>query len=86
MTGVAGVLRDRERPETRIPTLDPAEARAAIADGTVVGGMIPKVEEALAALDRGVGAVHILAPEPGALAAEAQSGGSRGTVIRSSVR
>lgn len=86
MTAVAGVLRDRDQPETRIPSLDPAAARAAIADGTVTGGMIPKVEEALVALERGVGAVHIVGPQPGALAAEAACGGSRGTVIRSAVR
>ena len=39
-----------------------AEARAAIADGTVQGGMIPKLEEAFAPLAAGVGAVHIVAP------------------------
>jgi acetylglutamate kinase len=31
-----------------------------MADGTVSGGMIPKLETCLAALDEGVGAVHIL--------------------------
>ena len=33
---------------------------AAIADGTVQGGMIPKLEEAMAVVDQGVGAIHIL--------------------------
>jgi hypothetical protein len=42
--------------------------------------MIPKVEEALAALGR-TKAVHILAPEPGSLRAEARAPGSRGTVL-----
>ncbi|PRQ03703.1 Acetylglutamate kinase [Enhygromyxa salina] len=79
-TSVPGVLRDRADPSTRIPRLSAAEARAAIAEGTIRGGMIPKVEEALAAL-AGARAAHILAPEPGALADEASAPGSRGTVL-----
>ncbi len=81
MTAVPGVLRDRRDPSTRIPSLTPEQARAAIVDGTVAGGMIPKVEEALAALAAGVRAVHILAPEAGALREEAARGGSRGTFL-----
>ena len=80
ITAVPGVLADRGDPATRIPSLSRSEVRAAIASGTISGGMIPKVEEALAAL-AGARAVHILAPEPGALAAEASRPGSRGTVL-----
>jgi acetylglutamate kinase len=80
ITAVPGVLRDRNDPSTRIPRLGAAEARAAIANGQIAGGMIPKVEEALAALGR-TKAVHILAPEPGSLRAEAREPGSRGTVL-----
>jgi acetylglutamate kinase len=80
ITAVPGVLRDREDPSTRIPRLVAAEARAAIATGQIAGGMIPKVEEALAALER-TKAVHILAAEPGSLRAEAYEPGSRGTVL-----
>lgn len=57
--GVAGVLGDKDVPETRIPRLTAAQAREAIRSGVIQGGMIPKIEEALAVLDR-VGAVHIL--------------------------
>lgn len=81
LTAVPGVLRDKDDPATRIPRLDRAGARAAIADGVIVGGMIPKVEEALRQLDRGVGSVHVLGATPGALAAEAASPGSAGTVL-----
>jgi acetylglutamate kinase len=81
VTAVPGVLRDRHDPGSRIPSLSASEARAAIAAGSIAGGMIPKVEEAIAALT-GAGAVHILAAEPGALAEEARAPGSRGTVIR----
>ncbi|KIG15859.1 Acetylglutamate kinase [Enhygromyxa salina] len=80
ITSVAGVLADRHDPASRIPRLSSSEARAAIANGTINGGMIPKVEEALAAL-AGARAVHVLAAEPGALGEEARRPGSRGTVL-----
>lgn len=81
MTGVPGVLRDKEDLGTRIPQLTATEARAAIADGVVVGGMIPKIEEALDRLAEGLGSVHILGADAGALTDEARTAGSRGTVL-----
>ena len=81
LTNVPGVLRDRADPGSRIPRLTAADARAAIAAGVIVGGMIPKVEEALDNLARGIGAVHILGVGEGALVAEARAPGSRGTVL-----
>ena len=79
VTRVGGVRRDRDDPTTRIPRLTVAEARAAIADGTVKGGMIPKLEEAFAPLEAGVAAVHIVAP--GEVAAALEAPGARGTLI-----
>ncbi len=81
MTGVPGVLRDKDDPSTRIPSLTESGARRAIAEGVIVGGMIPKIEEALKNLARGVKAIHILGAEPGAIMDEAGSPGSRGTVL-----
>ncbi|HEY8376008.1 MAG TPA: hypothetical protein VIK91_05940, partial [Nannocystis sp.] len=81
MTGVPGVLRDKDDPTTRIARLTAAEAKAAIDGGVIVGGMIPKVEEALANLALGIGAVHILGPGAGALQAAAAQPGSVGTVL-----
>ena len=81
MTGVPGVLRDKDDPATRIPRLTEPEARQAIRDEVIVGGMIPKIEEALKNLALGVGAIHILGAEAGALEAEAREAGSRGTVL-----
>jgi len=78
-TAVGGVRRDKDDPATRLPTLTVAEARAAIADGTVQGGMIPKLEEAFAPLEAGVGAVHIVAP--GEIAASMVAPGSVGTLL-----
>ncbi|MCY1007473.1 acetylglutamate kinase [Nannocystis pusilla] len=81
MTGVPGVLRDKDDPSTRIARLSAAEARGAIEMKVIVGGMIPKVEEALANLALGIGAVHILGATAGALQAEAATPGSVGTVL-----
>ena len=79
VTQVGGVRRDKDDPTTRIPRMTVAEARAAIADGTVKGGMIPKLEEAFAPLAAGVEAVHIVAP--GEVAAALETPGARGTLI-----
>jgi acetylglutamate kinase len=57
LTDVAGVKNAQGEVLTQIT---PDEVRAMIADGTISGGMIPKVETALAAVDQGVRAVTIL--------------------------
>jgi acetylglutamate kinase len=57
LTDIEGVL-DAER--QLISQLTPSLAKRLIADGTIAGGMIPKVENCLEALAGGVGAVHIL--------------------------
>jgi acetylglutamate kinase len=57
LTDVPGVL-DKNR--KLIDELSAADVRALIADGTISGGMIPKVETCLYALERGVEGVVIL--------------------------
>ncbi|TCT05613.1 acetylglutamate kinase [Aquabacter spiritensis] len=57
LTDVPGVL---DRDKQLIPQLTIAEARRLIADGTVSGGMIPKVETCIYALEQGVEGVVIL--------------------------
>ena len=79
VTGVGGVRLDAADPATRIPRLTVADARAAIADGTVHGGMIPKLEEAFAPLAAGVGAVHVVGPRE--IAASLAAPGSVGTLL-----
>lgn len=82
LTSTNGVRRDPARPETRVGVLHAVEARRAIEEGVIAGGMIPKVEEALAALEAGVGAVHIASGmEPGAWRREVRQPGSVGTVL-----
>jgi acetylglutamate kinase len=60
VTSTPGVLRDVNDPASRLARLTRAEARDAIARGIVTGGMIAKLEEAMAVVDQGVGAIHIL--------------------------
>ena len=57
LTDVPGVL---DRNKELISELSVAEARRLIADGTISGGMIPKVETCIYALDQGVEGVVIM--------------------------
>ncbi|MGA0603621.1 acetylglutamate kinase [Caulobacter sp. KR2-114] len=57
LTDVAGVL---DAKGELIRQLSVAEARAAISEGVATGGMIPKLETAIAAVESGVEAVVIL--------------------------
>ena len=57
LTDVAGVKDGSGQVLTQI---HPDQVRAMIADGTIAGGMIPKTETALTALEQGVRAVVIL--------------------------
>jgi acetylglutamate kinase len=57
LTDVAGVL-DKQR--NLIGSLTPKDAYVLLGDGTISGGMIPKIETCLDAVNDGVGAAHIL--------------------------
>jgi acetylglutamate kinase len=57
LTDVPGVL---DKSKTLIKELSVDDARRLIADGTISGGMIPKVETCIEALDRGVDGVVIV--------------------------
>ncbi|MBN8979798.1 MAG: acetylglutamate kinase [Pseudomonadota bacterium] len=57
LTDVPGVL---DKSKKLIPELSVKDARKLIADGTISGGMIPKVETCIYALDAGVEGVVIL--------------------------
>ncbi|MBU4374154.1 MAG: acetylglutamate kinase [Euryarchaeota archaeon] len=60
LTDVPGVLRDPQDPETRISRIAFDEISTLIADDIISGGMIPKVESSAAAIEGGVGQVHII--------------------------
>ena len=79
LTDVAGVLDSEKR---LISELSAAEARRLIKEGTVSGGMIPKVETCLGAVDGGVEAAVILDGRvPHAILLELFTEGA-GTLIR----
>ncbi len=79
LTDVAGVM-DKSR--TLLPHLSEAEVRALIADGTISGGMIPKVQTCLEAVTGGVrGAVIMDGRADHALLLELFTEGGIGTLI-----
>ena len=80
LTDVAGVL-DREG--KLIPELSVADVRAAIAAGVITGGMIPKVENCVDAVQRGVkGAAILDGRQPHACLLELFIERGLGTLIR----
>ena len=60
MTDIAGVLLDKNDPETLIPHITLREAPALIESGVIAGGMIPKTECCMEAVRRGVKRVFII--------------------------
>jgi acetylglutamate kinase len=72
-----------DREGALIDELTVSEARALIADGTVAGGMIPKVETCIEALARGVEGVVILnGKTPHAVLLELFTEHGAGTLIK----
>ncbi len=60
LTDTAGVLRDVNDPSSLIRFVNLEDARRMIADGSVSGGMIPKIECCIEAINRGVSKVTII--------------------------
>lgn len=60
LSDIPGILTDLKNPSSRLSHVTGAEVRDLIANGTIAGGMVPKVEAALDALDAGVRKVHIV--------------------------
>jgi len=79
LTDVEGVLGDDKR---LIQQMSAGDVRRAITDGTVKGGMIPKLECAVQALERGVTAAHVIDGRvPHALLLEIFTDGGVGTKL-----
>lgn len=68
LTDVEGVYRDPQDPATRLSHLSPEAVAALKAQGVIQGGMIPKVEAALKALQAGAPWAAIAKGERGVLA------------------
>ncbi|VVM04802.1 acetylglutamate kinase [Methylacidimicrobium tartarophylax] len=60
LTDVNGVLRDPQDPKSTISVLTPKDVAVLQERAVLRGGMLPKVQSALAALRAGVGKVHLL--------------------------
>lgn len=60
MTDIAGVLMDKDDPSTLIPELTVEDAQNLKEEGIIAGGMIPKVDCCVEAINRGVENVTIM--------------------------
>ena len=82
VTSTPGVLQDVNDPASRLAKITVAEAKQAILDKVVTGGMIPKLEEAMSVIDHGVGSIHILGKlSSGDLVRAVREPGSVGTTL-----
>ncbi len=80
LTDVPGVL---DKHKNLIPELTVEDCRRLIADGTVTGGMIPKIETCIYAIERGVEGVVIMDGKvPHAVLLELLTNHGAGTLIR----
>ncbi len=60
MTDIAGILKDKDNPASLIPEITIEEAKALHEQGTISGGMIPKVDCCIEAINKGVKNVVIM--------------------------
>ena len=60
LSDVEGVRMDPDDPESVISELYPSEAEELIRKGIISGGMLPKIENCIDAINKGVSRVHIM--------------------------
>ena len=60
LTDIEGVYKNPEDPKTLISELTVSEAKKLISDGYIRGGMLPKLNNCIEAIENGVSRVHIL--------------------------
>lgn len=83
MTDIAGVLRDRNDPESIIPYIGVSEAPQLMREGVISGGMIPKIDCCIEAIRRGVKKVFVLdGTVPHAILIEILTNEGLGTMFR----
>lgn len=82
LTDVEGVYKDFNNKDSFISILSATEAREYIRDGIIKGGMIPKIEACLEAMDEGVAKAHIIDGRmPHSLILEMFTAGGVGTQV-----
>ena len=83
MTDIPGILRDVNDPDSIIKKVTTEEARQLFAEGIISGGMIPKVECCIEAIEKGVRRVTILDGRvPHALLLELLTDEGAGTLVK----
>ena len=60
LTDVEGLLADVDAPSSRISRIDLSGLAALIDNGAIIGGMIPKVQACVDAVEAGVGSAHMV--------------------------
>ncbi|MBE5914138.1 MULTISPECIES: acetylglutamate kinase [Pseudobutyrivibrio] len=60
LTDIEGVYKDKDDPDSLISELTVEEAKDLIGDGYIGGGMLPKLNNCIEAIEQGVSRVHIL--------------------------
>lgn len=82
ITDVPGIMLDVNDPGSKVNSLTLAEVDSLIADGTISGGMIPKVEACRRALLAGVGTVRMVnGKDPRSIVTDIMKNTPHGTVI-----
>jgi len=82
LSDVPGLMKDPKDPSTLIKSVSRQQADELIADGTISGGMIPKIRSAVDALNAGVRKVHFVDGRlPHALLLEIFTHGGIGTEV-----
>ena len=82
LTGVDGVMKDLEDSSTLISVLNTAETKKLLDDPSISGGMIPKLQNAVKALEGGVDQVHVISgTKPDAILQEIFTNEGSGTMI-----
>lgn len=82
LTGVPGLLRNKDDPASLVPRITTEEAKAAMKSGSVSGGMLPKLKALVDAVEGGVERGHVLSGvHPGAILLELFTSRGSGTLI-----
>ena len=83
MTDIAGILRDKDDPSTLISDITVSQAKELYAEGIISGGMIPKVDCCIEALEHGVKNVTIMDGRiPHSILMELLTDEGAGTMVR----
>jgi acetylglutamate kinase len=82
MTDIAGILRDKDDPDSLISEMDIHEAEQLMQEGVISGGMIPKLECCIDAIENGVERVIVLDGRiPHAILIETLTNEGAGTMV-----